>query len=197
MKMNKYLALSLVAAGLSVASAGMAADNDTANKNSKRDALFNTLDSNQDGQLTAAEMAKLPEIMRQRRFDRLDSNGDGNIDAQEYAAPMLKRVQRRFERLDANGDGMLSADELTQRQHRRGRNKARSHRASHGKQQRRWRGHNRRGQRSHHRRHMRGTSYMFARMDRNNDGYVSKQEWQQMAKKHHRHQKRGHHGSKS
>lgn len=197
MKMNKYLTLSLVAAGLSVSAAGVATASDTSTQSKKSEALFKTLDADQDGQLTAAEMAKLPELMRQRRFDRLDSNGDGKIDQDEYAAHFIKRAERRLARLDKNGDGTLSADELTRSKRQHGHNSRSS--ARHGKHHRGRKpmshrhGHSaKRG----YKRHMRGTSFMFARLDRNNDGYVSAEEWQQAHKRRGHHHTR-HHGHKS
>src|SRR5699024_6546834 len=146
MTMNKYLTLSLLAAGLSVSAAGLAATDDASTPNNKSQELFKTLDANEDGQLTAAEMAKLPALMRQRRFERLDANGDGKIDQEEFQARLIKRAERRFARLDKDGDGTLSADELTpgKRYHA---HKSRKRSAHHGKH---YRSHKRMSQRYGH-----------------------------------------------
>jgi len=180
MQLNKYLTLSLLAAGLSVTTAGLAVDNDATTKESKSQALFEKLDADGDGKLTAAELAQMPQIMRQRHFDRIDADGNGEIDQEEYRAWLTQRAERRFKRLDKNDDGMLSVDELSPTGHHRGgKHHARQHhhKGRHG-----------------HRGRMRGTSHMFAHMDADNDGYVTAEEWdkawQKMRSKH-RHHKRG------
>jgi len=180
MKMNKYLTLPLIAAGLSVSVAGIAASNDSSSHQERSQALFKKLDTNNDGKLSAAEMTKLPDAMRQQRFDRLDTNGDGKIDKDEYEASFTKRADRMFQHLDKNGDGSVSADEMkTAAQHWHDKKGKSESQAGNGKKA--MGHHHHRGH--HHRGMMPRTDYLFAHMDKDNDGYVSADEWNKAAQK--------------
>lgn len=182
MTRRKPWTLAIVAAGLAVSASGFAAGNNTTHT-TKSQALFKQLDANHDGKLTAAEMAKLPAIMRNKRLARIDTNGNGKVSKNEYLAWQKKRAERRFARLDSDHDGVLTADELSAHSgHHKTKSKAKQ--ASAKKHSHKRRHHARRGHhRWHH--HMRGTSAMFARLDANNDGYVSQQEWNTAAEKWH------------
>jgi len=91
-------------------------------------------DADQDGQITKAEMA----AHRAAMFEKIDKNGDGVLTAEDHEGskgPMGKRGARLdadqdgkvtkaeflagsdelFERLDANGDNVISKDELSAR----------------------------------------------------------------------------------
>jgi len=46
-----------------------------------------------------------------RQFGRLDSNGDGQISAAEYEAVHAARMEARFTKIDADGDGVISESE--------------------------------------------------------------------------------------
>lgn len=190
--MNKYLTLSLIAAGLSVSAAGFAADSHASHHESDSQAVFQTLDTNADGKLSAAEMTRLPEVMEQQRFDRMDSNHDGKIEKSEFEARAKARADRLFARMDSNGDGSISAAELkpAMGHHQKG---AMSRPASEETGKPYHRDHHRWGD-HHDRRHRHHgkprTDVIFTHMDRNNDGYVSAAEWNQAAQQWHHH----HHG---
>jgi len=94
-------------------------------------AMFQRLDQNGDGVLTADEV---PEE-RQRFFDRMmqraDQNQDGKLTKEEFTAGLnmdgggqrLMRggrfnAERMFERLDSNGDGKITPDEIPQQAQR-------------------------------------------------------------------------------
>ncbi len=89
--------------------------------------LFERLDANADGILTAAEMQPLDERSSPRerdtaprrdkdgqdrgaqlraRFDEQDADGDGMLNRDEFPRP------EAFDKLDGDGDGLLSFDEL-------------------------------------------------------------------------------------
>lgn len=78
---------------------------------------FSELDTNGDGQVTAAEL----EALGQKRFEQSDTDGDGFVTLEEMKANMLKQAEERFEkhgakmleRKDANGDGKLSFEEMS------------------------------------------------------------------------------------
>ena len=102
-----------------------------------RNAIFDRLDLNRDGKLTAGE---IPEPM-QRRLSQMDANGDGAITRKEFAAAVIKRMQNSrtaeggqrspqqgrikpqrepnaatmFQRIDRNSDGRISLDEAPER----------------------------------------------------------------------------------
>lgn len=183
MKMNKYLTLSLLVAGLSVSAAGFAANTDTPNHGPDSQAVFKKLDANGDGKLTAAEMTQLPQVVKRQRLDQIDTNHDGKIEKSEFEAQATARADRMFAKMDANGDGSISADEmkLPAGRHPMGPPKGDTggkpgdrdhHRCDH----------------DHHRQHGKpSTDEIFAHIDRNNDGYVSADEWNQATQQWHRH----------
>lgn len=172
--MTKSQMLSLLAAGASlVAITPAMAAPDTAS-DTKATAVFQKLDTDGDGRLTAAEMTGLSDIMAQHRLARMDSNNDGKVDHDEFMARADKRAEHMFKRMDRNGDSTIEADELTPpaRSGKPGDQGDASPKMSHG--------HSRHG---HHGWHHGApkTDDIFAHMDRNNDGYVSADEWQQAA----------------
>lgn len=173
MKTGLTLALALAALSMPLLAA---ADTGTA-PSARGDAVFAQLDRNHDGRLSAAELTRLPAALRQQRLDAMDTNHDGKIDKAEFEAAAQRRADHRFGRMDRNGDGALTADELAG-PHRDGPPHPR-HRWHHGKHRP---GHDRR---DHHHGPKR-TDWLFARMDKNNDGYVSAGEWHHaMAQWHH------------
>ena len=78
--------------------------------------LLARFDSNQDGQISQAEI----DAATAAKAQAIDSNGDGLISAAEVEAQReARRRQRQEERLlraDANGDGQVSLDEFSQHQ---------------------------------------------------------------------------------
>ena len=80
------------------------------------DVMFDQLDADADGKVTAEEIA----AARQARVTGLDANADGLISATELAARTMEGMQaradamaaRRIAAQDVDGDGMLSAAEL-------------------------------------------------------------------------------------
>ncbi|KEZ78094.1 EF-hand domain-containing protein [Salinisphaera hydrothermalis] len=203
--MNKYLTLSLIAAGLSVSAAGFAADNNAPGPDRDSQAVFKKLDTNGDGKLSAAEMTRLPEVMTQQRLDKMDTNHDGKIEKSEFEAHAKARADRMFARLDTNHDGSISIDEMAQLRgrHHMGPPKRPSNGdmpppppsddAGNAPPPKPDDMAHRGPDPEHHRWHRHGrptTDQIFAHMDTNNDGYVSAQEWQQAAR-----QWRHHHGA--
>lgn len=203
--MKKYLTLSLIAAGLSVSAAGFAANTDAPKHGPDSQAVFKKLDANGDGKLTAAEMTKLPQVMKQQMLDKIDSNHDGKIEKSEFEAQAKARADRMFAKMDKNGDGSISADEMKMPHghHRMGPPKGDMppppagdkgdapkppkpgdmHGKPGGHDHHRWGHHG--GHHGHHGKP--STDEIFAHMDSNNDGYVSADEWQQAAQQWHRH----------
>lgn len=124
----------LAAFGLGLAALGVAGAVYAAPKDGKR---FDRLDTNEDGVLTAEELAapsvKLVENAdtdgdgalsaeeletfrdakrAERRAERdPDTNGDGVVDRIEF----IEAAEKRFDRLDRDGDGVLAEDEQPRR----------------------------------------------------------------------------------
>ena len=80
-----------------------------------RGPALETLDLNQDGNVSKDEMSE----HRAGKFMRADTTGDNLVSAEEFAAfseaererKRLERQAKRFEKLDTNGDGMVTAEE--------------------------------------------------------------------------------------
>lgn len=173
---NRYLISALAASILASGAAYAHGDQDSAT-------TFKQLDSNSDGQLSSAELAKLPALMHQHLFARIDSNGDGRIDNSEFKAQAEQRAARRFKHMDANHDGAIEPDEMKRPQHG-----PRAH--HHDKCARAGSDH------SWHQRH--SPDVMLKKMDTDGNGSISLSEWQAASaqwRAHHTHMKSGHQDS--
>ena len=71
-------------------------------------AKFDSADTNQDGLLTANELAARAAARQQERFSKRDKNNDGRLTRDEVA----RMPEAVFKKLDANGDGALTSDEI-------------------------------------------------------------------------------------
>ncbi|MDR3389308.1 MAG: EF-hand domain-containing protein [Rudaea sp.] len=77
-------------------------------------AMYQKLDSQGTGKLTAQELASSPQALKrderraQHEIKRLDTNGDGVVTQDEY----LAAARIRFGKLDKNADGFIDADEM-------------------------------------------------------------------------------------
>ena len=84
--------------------------------------MFETMDGNKDGKVTAAEMEAAHQRITGRKATKsdmsaadkikvVDTNGDGVLTAEEHAAGS----RAMFEKMDTNKDGFLTKDELAAR----------------------------------------------------------------------------------
>lgn len=201
--MNRYLTLALVGAGLVVSASAFAAKTGTPYHGPYSQAVFEQLDTNGDHKLSAAEMTRLPAVLQQLRFERIDTNHDGKIEQSEFTALAQARAARMFGKLDTNGDGVLSPAELKPPMPRHamkptGKDVPASPSSNAGTaHQTAWHGRRHADCRHHKGWHARfrgepRTDWIFARMDTNNDGYVSLAEWNAAAQRMHRHHRPGH-----
>lgn len=133
-------------------------------------------DADGDGRISRAEFVG----QRLQRLSAADANGDGSVTADEMRAAAQARTagraDARFDRLDANNDGMVGRAEFDAVREARAERGPRAMRAHRGHGQ----GH---GQGRMNRMEARGpmaiadaqarTEQAFARMDADNDGYVT------------------------
>jgi Ca2+-binding EF-hand superfamily protein len=92
-------------------------------------AIFNKLDSNGDGQITAAEVPEDKLTAFQRMLGAKDNNSDGQLSKEEFTAALAAEGKRPeggagnekinpaevLKRFDKNGDGRLSREEAPER----------------------------------------------------------------------------------
>lgn len=87
-----------------------------------RDAAFKKIDSNNDGNITAAELAAADAAVTRARmqaeFNKLDTNHDGQLSSAEFlsASPapsaLTGNMSKTIAAFDKNKDGKLTADEF-------------------------------------------------------------------------------------
>lgn len=129
---------------------------------------FDDLDADGDGVLSAEELAargrQKAERLAERMLARLDEDDSGDVSQEEF----LARAERGFSRLDISEDGELTGRELQ--------GPRRGHAPRHG-----WKG-GRGGDRHHGERFGAGGpgGRMFARLDADEDGRVSEEEFAAM-----------------
>ena len=100
------------------------------------------------------------------RFAKLDTNGDGNFTADERKALRDARIAERFKRLDADGNGAITLAEMQAAHDKR------TDRAKQGDGERKMR----HGKHRHHGFGFHGR--MVGKVDANNDGVITKVEFQ-------------------
>lgn len=149
--MKNRILITALATGLLVAGGAYACGGKDPGK------MFDKIDSNGDGVLSADELKTMHEKMAKKHFDRADANGDGKIDKNEFMAKAKDRAAKMFERMDKNGDGTITDDEAGPRHH-----------GKHGDMD---------SDKSHF--------DPMQRMDTNGDGKISRDEWNTAFKQHH------------
>lgn len=132
--------------------------------------LFAALDTDNSGQLDRQELSNMRETMAKMRFKAVDTNGDGKVGKAEFMARAEQRAERMFKQIDKDGNGSLDANEAQSPHH--GKKGHRGHDGDHDK----------RGDRDHAKgeRHEK----MFERMDRDSNGSVSRNEFDQAMTRH-------------
>ena len=108
---------SLIAALILVPAIGIAADNTAGAKGPRSAGHFSKADTNGDGKLSRAEVAKaMPHLAG--KFDGIDTNKDGQLSRGELSAwKKARRGERqakaaeRFKHADTDGDGAISRAE--------------------------------------------------------------------------------------
>ena len=138
------------------------------------DKMFDALDADGNGSLSQQELSNMRQAMAKRRFDSADTNGDGRIDKDEFMAQSEKRAERMFEHMDANSDGTLDATEARPPQHA----KPDGAHAKHGKDEAAHAS-DAKGPGDHGKR-----GDLFKKMDRDGNGSVSREEFDQAMQQH-------------
>jgi Ca2+-binding EF-hand superfamily protein len=113
---------------------------------------FETIDKDNNGVVSTEEFQSFIEHKREerqeQRFQSMDSNDDGQVTREEYISYKLKRAESRFQGMDVDQDGVVSKEEYEAR--RSG-----------------WSGH----RHGHY-----GRGKIFAKLDANNDGQLTREE---------------------
>ena len=136
------------------------------------------------GAVASSEKAGGRDHRPHHSFEELDANGDGKLMQEELAAHM----QARFEGADANNDGVLSKEELLARINERRAERAGKY-VDHMLERHDTNGD---GALSMEEMRPRDEGRMFARMDADQDGSVTKEEFEAMRDKHKDRMRKGH-----
>ena len=139
-----------------------------------KDKMFTALDADNNGELSQQELSSMRETMAKMRFDAADTNGDGEIDKDEFMAKAEQRAERMFTHMDKDENGSLDASEAQPPHHGKHHGK-KGHRGHHGDHDRGHDKSDKRGDRDHDKSKRHGK--MLERMDSDENGSVSKAEW--------------------
>ena len=145
------------------------------------DQKFAAMDTDADGLVSKDERRTFRAAKRaeraQMRFDKTDTNSDGFISRGEHTAALSKRGAHRKNKMDVNGDGNFDEqDRAAMREKRKERRAER--RAKRGERQ----GGQRQGRQKPDTNgdgmidlaeHQSSVARVFARLDKNNDGYLT------------------------
>lgn len=114
MTLSKQVSAALMATLLATGAATTVSAQSAAGRDDRRAEMFQELDANNDGTVSAEEFNN-----RQDRFARADVDGNGLLTVEEMVATGQANAERRaarmIERLDADGDGALSQAEIEDR----------------------------------------------------------------------------------
>lgn len=139
-------------------------------------AMFSALDADGNGELSQQELSNMREAMAKMRFEAADTDSDGQIDKDEFMAKAEERAERMFKHMDENGDGTLDADEAQPPRH-----------GMHHGQKGDKKGHKTGDRGDHAKGKDKGKRQgkMLERMDSDDNGSVSKDEWDSAMERHH------------
>jgi Ca2+-binding EF-hand superfamily protein len=137
--------------------------------------LFDRLDLNNDNRLSRSELLSLArqrQVSWDQRFTEMDVNRDGRLSQREW-----QRDRDAFERLDRNDDGYVTRAELVNRDLDRNDNGNGRWTESYPRSEERFQHFDRNRDRLLSRGEWSGSRDAFSRLDRDNNGYLSVQEF--------------------
>ena len=114
--MSKWM---VVVSMLTVTTWSMAADEvKQPPRGGDRHPMFEAMDANKDGKVTADEFTAQGAEFAKKRFAAIDANSDGKITEDEFKAandkhPGASDKRPAFKDLDKNGDGAITQDEMS------------------------------------------------------------------------------------
>lgn len=140
-------------------------------------AMFSALDADGNGELSQQELSNMREAMAKMRFEAADTDSDGQIDKDEFMAKAEERAEGMFKHMDKNEDGTLDADEAQPPRHGMHHGKK-----DHGEHEK---GDKRSGDHAQGKDKGKRQGKMLERMDSDDNGSVSKDEWDSAMERHH------------
>ncbi len=136
MRQHAWATLAVIIA-LTLSSTVWADDDNDADPAQRHEALFDQLDTNEDGSITKDEVPEDQQRLLKRLFNNGDTDADGRLSRQEFLAALKEKRAKRpllekpavdyapgdnrpdprmiFQKLDANGDGVVRVDELPEK----------------------------------------------------------------------------------